>query len=315
MVQVNGRCDRRAALRGSLRGTLRPALRRVRRMLAGIGCLGLAALALAEDTANRFVTGQGGQNGMQDGAGLQLDGLTPEQQGLAIYREKERRESGYQDFQVSLAMILRDRRGTESRRELRISQLEVDESGDRLLVVFDTPPPIRGTALLSHSHKDAQDDQWLYLPAQNRVKKIASRNRSGPFLSSEFAYEDMALQELEKFDYRLMDIEPCGETRCYRIERTPLDEYSGYSRQEVLLDQEALRVIRVDFYDKHDRPLKILHNDGFELHQEQFWKASRMRMENLQTGKSTELLWEGFRFATGLEPNRDFSTNSLMRAR
>jgi hypothetical protein len=244
-----------------------------------------------------------------------LAGLSAEEQGLALFQEKDRRESGYGDLQVALEMVLRDRSGTESRRELSISQLEMTDDGDRLLVVFDTPKPIRGTALLSHSHADRPDDQWLYLPAQRRVKKIASRNKSGPFLSSEFAFEDLALQDVEKFTYRLLGREACSDRECLRVERTPLDEYSGYSRQEVLLDEQTLRVERIDYFDRHGRPLKVLVNDEYQLHEERFWKPQRMFMENLQTGKTTELLWKVYNFNAGLLPDRDFSTNSLMRAR
>lgn len=245
----------------------------------------------------------------------ELAGMSPEQQGLAIFREKDRLESGYGDLEVGLEMVLRDRRGTESRRELFISQLEMDDDGDRLLVVFDTPKPIRGTALLSYSRIEADDDQWLYLPAQRRVKKIASRNKSGPFLGSEFAFEDLALQQIEKFDYKMLDTEPCGEQRCYRVERVPHDPYSGYSRQEVLLEADSLRVERIDYFDRAGRPLKTLMNDDYVLHDDRFWKPRRMFMENLQTGKTTELLWRDFRFGVGLTAERDFSTNSLMRAR
>jgi hypothetical protein len=245
----------------------------------------------------------------------ELSGLSPDEQGLALFREKDRRDSGYGDLRVELEMILRDRRGTESRRELSISQLEMEADGDRLLVVFETPKPIRGTALLSYSHVEGPDDQWLYLPAQRRVKKIASRNKSGPFLSSEFAYEDLALQEVEKFSYRLLIREPCGESQCLRVERVPVDEYSGYARQEVLLEADTLRVERIDYFDRHGRPLKVLVNEGYRLHEERFWKPRRMFMENLQTGKTTELLWQEYQFDNGLLAERDFSTNALMRAR
>ena len=69
--------------------------------------------------------------------------------GIAIFREADRRESGYQDLTVDLQMTLRNARGGQSQRNLRIRQLEVPADGDKLLVVFDTPKPIRGTALLS----------------------------------------------------------------------------------------------------------------------------------------------------------------------
>ena len=244
-----------------------------------------------------------------------LEGLSGVERGLALFREKDRRESGYRDLTVELEMILRDRRGSESRRELSISQLEMESEGDRLLVVFNTPKPIRGTALLSYSYVEGPDDQWLYLPAQRRVKKIASRNKSGPFLGSEFAYEDLALQEVEKFTYRMLERVPCGELECLKVERTPLDEYSGYSRQEVLLEAETLRVERIDYFDRHGRPLKVLVSDAYQLHEGRFWKPQRMFMENLQTGKTTELQWKAYRFGNGLLADRDFSTNALMRAR
>jgi hypothetical protein len=263
---------------------------------------GLAAAASADPT----VSGQ---------PPFSIDGLSPEEAGLAIFREADRLDSGYGDLQVELQMILRTSSGNESRRELRIRQLEVPEDGDLLLVVFDTPKSIRGTALLSYAHKLVPDDQWIYLPALSRVKRIASKNRSGPFLSSEFAYEDMALQEVEKFDYRLLDTLEDGEQTLYQIERTPTDENSGYGRQVVLVDAEAFRIHHIEYYDRQNRHLKSLEVEGYELYAERFWKPQRMLMANVQTGKTTELNWENFEFGTGLDADRDFSTNSLRRVR
>ena len=109
-------------------------------------------------------------------AQFSVAGLAADAAGEAIFREADRRESGYGDLKVELEMVLRTSAGAESRRRLRIRQLEVPDDGDRLLVVFDTPKSIRGTALLSYSHKIDPDDQWMYLPALKRVKRIASKN-------------------------------------------------------------------------------------------------------------------------------------------
>ncbi|MCB1682992.1 MAG: outer membrane lipoprotein-sorting protein [Pseudomonadales bacterium] len=244
-----------------------------------------------------------------------IQGLTPEQAGLAIFREADRRESGYGDLQVDLEMVLRTSSGDESRRDLRIRQLEVDGDGDRLLVVFDTPKPISGTALLSYAHKLTADDQWLYLPALKRVKRITSQNKSGPFLSSEFAYEDLALQEVEKYSYRLIQVQGSDENTSYVVERTPTDEFSGYARQVVVVDAAELRVQSIEYFDRRNRLLKTLEATGYELYAGHFWKPSRMLMANVQSGKSTELVWRNYRFGTGLEADRDFSTNSLRRVR
>ena len=84
---------------------------------------------------------------------------------------------------------------------LSLRTLEVpDESvGDKSLIIFDSPRDIKGTALLSYAKILDPDDQWLYLPALKRVKRISSVNKSGPFVGSEFAFEDFTALELNKY--------------------------------------------------------------------------------------------------------------------
>ncbi|MCY3732308.1 MAG: outer membrane lipoprotein-sorting protein, partial [Rhodospirillaceae bacterium] len=135
---------------------------------------------------------------------------TPEQLGLDIATEARERGRGFGNFTARQTMVLRNRQGQESRRELRVKVLEVEGDGDRSLFVFDEPRDVAGTALLIHAHREAADDQWLYLPALTRVKRISSSNRSGSFMGSEFAYEDMSVPEVEKFTYRYLREEPCG---------------------------------------------------------------------------------------------------------
>ncbi len=122
--------------------------------------------------------------------------VTPEERGLAIAVEADRRDAGFEDFTAELTMVLRNRHGQESRRAMRTRNLEQESDGDKSLVIFDQPNDIRGTALLTFSHKTGDDDQWLYLPALKRVKRISSSNKSGPFVGSVFAYEDISSQEV-----------------------------------------------------------------------------------------------------------------------
>jgi hypothetical protein len=239
--------------------------------------------------------------------------LTPEEQGTQIFAERERRNAGWQDYQVALTMVLRNALGEESRRELEIRQLEVPTDGDKLLVVFDTPKAIKGTALLSFGHKVGPDDQWLFLPAMQRVKKIASVNKSGPFLGSEFAFEDLASQKIEKYTYKYIGPDRLDGVACHVIERYPVDPYSGYTRQIVWLDDDELRIRQVHYFDRKDSHLKTLTMTDYKLYLSAYWKAARWSMTNLQTGKSTELLWGDYAFRVGLQDERDFSTNSLKR--
>ena len=124
---------------------------------------------------------------------------TAADQGLAIAREQDKRESGFGDYSATLAMTLRTADGKEAQRQMRLLELEVVSDGDKSLTVFDAPKDVAGTALLTWSHKTADDDVWLYLPSLSRVKRIASNNKSGAFMGSEFAFEDIASQEVKKF--------------------------------------------------------------------------------------------------------------------
>lgn len=241
--------------------------------------------------------------------------VTPEQRGREIFEEADARNSGYGDLEVELQMILRTARGVATQRDLRIRQLEVPEDGDKVLVVFDAPADIRGTALLSHAHKIADDDQWLYLPAIKRVKKISTRNRSSAFVGSEFSFEDLALPELDKYRYRYLRDEDLDGQPCFVIERISIAEYSSYSRELYWLDMAEYRTLRVEYYDERETPEKILKVTGYARHQDQYWKAGRMLMENLRSGRSTELLWRNYQFGLGLGAERNFSVASLRRAR
>ena len=96
-----------------------------------------------------------------------------EETGLKIATETRERQKGFGNFTASLTMILRNKRGQESKRELRLKVIEVAGDGDRTMFVFDRPRDVKGTAFLVHAHKDESDEQWLYLPALKRVKRIS----------------------------------------------------------------------------------------------------------------------------------------------
>ena len=241
--------------------------------------------------------------------------LSAEDNGHALYALADAIDSGFVDMEVGLRMILHSKKGEVAQRALRLRQLEVPDDGDKVLLVFDTPVNVRGTALLSHGHQRIPDDQWLFLPALQRVKKVASRNKSGPFLGSEFSFEDLAPPELTNYTYRYEGADTLDGEAVYIVTRYPTDEYSGYTREVVWLDQQHLRIRRVDYFDRSDRPLKQLTAMEYQLHRDRFWKPGRMLMDNLRTGRSTELVWVDYQFGRGFTAERDFSVTSLRRAR
>ena len=242
------------------------------------------------------------------------DGGAAEQMGLEIALEAREKRLGFGNFTARQSMLLRNKRGQESQRELRVKVMEVDGDGDMSLFVFDEPRDVQGTAFLIHAHKDKGDDQWLYLPALKRVKRISSGNRSGSFMGSEFAYEDMSPPEVEKFSYRHLRDEPCGDLTCTVVERIPTDERSGYSRQNVWRDTEERRTWKVEYFDRKGAHLKTLTLDGYQRYLDRYWQAGEMTMVNHLTGKATTLTWTDYVFQTDLNAN-DFTQAGLRRVR
>lgn len=224
---------------------------------------------------------------------------TSQEKGLAIMKQQDDKNSGFKDYTATMVMTLKSAQGEETVRNLRAGALEMQNDGDKSYMIFDKPADVRGTAILTHSHVK-NDDQWLFLPAVKRVKRLNSNNKSGPFMGSEFAYEDLSSPIVEKFSYNFLRSEKCGELDCYVIERTPLYESSGYTKQVVWVDQKELRTLKIDYYDRKNELLKTLSNTGFKLYNNKFWRADVGTMINHQTKKSTILVSKDFVFGKGL---------------
>ena len=238
-----------------------------------------------------------------------------EEKGLQIARDARKQDEGFGNFAAGMSMVLRNKKGQESLREVRVKVLEAENDGNMSLFVFDQPRDARGTALLIHGHKDRPDDQWLYLPALKRVKRISSSNRSGSFMGSEFTYEDMTVQEVEKFTYRYLRDEPCGDgLDCVVTERAPVEKGSVYRRQVVWRDKAELRVWKVEYFDRKDAHLKTLTLGEYQQYLESYWRAGKMIMVNHLTGKSTDLVWTDYQFRADID-KRDFTRTGLRRVR
>lgn len=241
---------------------------------------------------------------------------TSEEKGFAIAAEVDRRDEGFQDTVAVLQMVLSNRQGRESRRKLKIKTFEMSAVGvgDKSLVIFDSPRDVKGTAFLTHSKVLEPDDQWIYLPALGRVKRISSSNKSGPFMGSEFAYEDMSSREVGKYSYKWLRDEPCGDMTCFVVEAYPQYEKSGYTKLVSWIDTVEYRTFRTEFYNRRGDLFKILEFSDYRLYLDKYWRAGKLFMDNIVTGKKTWLIWSRFDFKTGLREN-DFSRSRLKTAR
>lgn len=244
---------------------------------------------------------------------------TPAEKGLAVITEVDDRDFGFGDFEVEIEMILQNSSGQKSVRKMRNKTFEVKEKqvGDKTLIVFDTPRDVSGTAFLTFSKILEPDDQWLYLPALKRVKRISSKNKSGPFVGSEFAYEDISSQEIGKYTYKYLDQVDCPTAaagKCFKIEQIPAYEYSGYTKIHNYVDAQRFIPIKTEFYDRKEELLKSLDFIGYKQYLDKFWRADKFVMTNHQNGKSTGLNYNGYKFGNGLKEG-DFVKGKLKNIR
>lgn len=240
----------------------------------------------------------------------------PVARGLAISQASDATNLGFGDTAAEMEMILTNANGDVSERRLRFNTLENKDpnDGDWSMMIFDEPADVAGTAMLTYAHILDPDEQWMYLPALKRVKRISSVNKSGPFMGSEFAFEDFSAQEVGKYSYQWLRDEPCGERICHVVERRPLYKHSGYTRMVSWTDTTDYQARKLVYYDRKNALLKTLTFGDYQLYLDKYWRAHELFMENHVTRKTTLLRWDNYDFQTGLG-KEDFTQNSLKRAR
>ncbi|WP_199610180.1 outer membrane lipoprotein-sorting protein [Flocculibacter collagenilyticus] len=237
--------------------------------------------------------------------------------GYNIAVALDTRDAGFQDSSAKLSMILKNGQGAETVRELDIKVLENTDDGDKSLIKFDFPADIKGTSLLTHPLRTKTDDQWLFLPAVNRTKRISSRNKSGAFMGSEFSFEDMTNKNVEDYTYNYITTEACSDTtnstiasQCDVIERFPVDKHSGYSKQKMWIEQADKKIYKIEYYDRKSTLLKVFTATDFKLYDNKYWRANKVEMHNVQTNNATALEYSSIQFALGLT-DREFHRSSL----
>ncbi|MEO1030567.1 MAG: outer membrane lipoprotein-sorting protein [Bacteroidota bacterium] len=239
-----------------------------------------------------------------------INAQTPEDKGLEIAKAAEQADLGFNSSTVELKMTLKNKNGQTSERSLTTKTLELTEDGDKSLIVFNSPKDVKGTSTLTFTHKEGPDDQWLYLPSIKRVKRISSNNKSGPFVGSEFAYEDLSSQEVEKYSYKFIE----EKDGLLIVEQDPVDPKSGYTRRLVSYNKDkGYRIEKVEFYDRKNALLKTLTYSDYKLYKGKFWRASVFNMVNHQSNKETRLNFNDYNFDVNLTED-DFNQVSLKRA-
>ena len=198
--------------------------------------------------------------------------------------------SGYVDSVSLMEMKLINAQGQQKIRQMNMKVLEGKEA-DKSLMEFSTPADVKGTKFLNYEHIAKDDDQWLYLPALKRVKRIASKNKSGAFMGSEFSYEDLSAFNVKKYTYTGdATLSTLDGKDIYIGQSTPISKYSGYTKLITYVNKDTFLIQKIEYFDRKKELLKTSYFTDYK----QFGKINRIgkiTMKNVQNDKSTILTW------------------------
>lgn len=229
--------------------------------------------------------------------------------GLEIMTKSNTVNNGFLGETSELHMILINAHGDKVERKMKSKIKETPDDGDKSIFVFQWPADVNGTKMLTWTHKKGNDHQWLYLPALKRVKRITSRNKTGSFMGSEFSYEDLNSQEVEKYTYNYVKDETFDNRKVSIIERVSTDKNSGYSKQVMYHDLEYHNPLKIDYYDRKGELLKTALFTDYKKYGS-FWRSNKITMSNSQTKKSSILTWKDRKLNQKFSDS-DFNQNKL----
>ena len=218
----------------------------------------------------------------------------------------------------NLTMELIDRRGSSRIREtIGYRRYYGDEK--RTVVFFTSPANIRGTGFLTHDHaKPSSDDQWLYLPALRKVRRISESDRGDYFLGTDFTYEEIKKEtkiEIDDYTQTVVGVETVEGVETYVVESIPVSdeiaEELGYSKVLSRIDPGIWMSRLTEFWDLKGNLLKTIHTEDIRQ-VDGIWTAHLLRAENHKTGHKTTFTFSNVDYASEV-PVRVFEQSALRR--
>ena len=210
--------------------------------------------------------------------------LSAEYSAEEVMRRVDEREAG--DSSVSdITLVLIDKRERQRIRNLKLYSKNYGED-TKTLSLFESPADIRGTAYLNFDWNDSlrDDDSWLYLPALQRVKRLASSDTSDSFLGSDFTYADINGFEIDWYDYSFVnESEMIDGEDCWVIEMIAKSEFkdraeeaTGYSKMQSWVSKEKFIQLRGQFWELRGNRIKFFTASEIEL-VEDIWTVKRLQ--------------------------------------
>jgi len=215
-----------------------------------------------------------------------------------------------EDTQGSLTMTLTNNRGKQRVRTLK-QYIKDDGKVEKKIMFFVTPADVKNTSFMNWSYADGRsDDQWIYLPALKRTKRISSDGKSDNFMGSDFTYDDLGDRHPNQDNHKLLREETVDGKDCYVVESTPKEDNYMYSKTITWVMKDNYLGLKREFYDDRGKLLKVLTILKYDK-VDGFWTILETEMHNVQKDHRTNMKFTDVQTNKGI-PNSKFTERSMM---
>ena len=223
--------------------------------------------------------------------------------------EKNKSAMEANDQEATLTMKLVSKSGSVRERSLIWSTLKDKNGLSSSYLFFSAPADIKGTAFLSIENASGNDDQWLFLPALKRSRRIASNEKSQSFMGSDFTYDDLGEQDIDLADYKLLRTESQGNVQLHAIESVYKTQQkikeSCYSKRIIWIDAATFMLVKTEFYGTDGKLKKVLECSDFkQFGDKKLWRPQVYTMKNLDKGTETQLRFANYKIDQGIDASR-----------
>jgi hypothetical protein len=154
---------------------------------------------------------------------------------------------------------------------------------------FSSPAEIKGTVFLVWENAQRDDDQFLYLPALKRLRRIVSRQKKTRFVNSDFTYEDMQRKRPEESRHQLLRTERYDHRDCWVVESIPRPDTSQYQKWVSWIDKEYLLPLKAEYYSSRGELLKRCSGSNIKKI-DGIWTILDIEMQDIQKKHTTRML-------------------------
>jgi len=245
--------------------------------------------------------------------GILLSGMifTQDLSGLEVIQNVYNRPTG-NDMTGNLIMTIENSRGNQRVRKIK-QFVKTVKNGEKKIMYFLSPADVKNTSFMTWSYDDASksDDQWIYLPALKKVKRISSDSKGDYFMGSDFTYDDLGDRHPMDDTHTILREEVLNGKETIVIESVPKDEEYMYARTVTWVIKDSWIGLKKEFYDEDDDLLKIL-----TVEQEKSFGdviiLTKVKMHNMQKNQFTIMEFSDVQIDKGIQNNK-FSERMMKR--